>query len=251
MDGAADGAMSGPPRFMITPEAIDGDRARITGKELHHLRGVMRLAPGAEIVLMAADGTAYSARLDRFDGGAAIATIINAVTRGRPRARIILAAAIIKGPRMDIMVEKAVELGATDLWPLITARGVVRSSSADRLERWGRLAGAAIKQSRTAVPMVIAPPLTVAAMAAIVPIETVAILCAQDGEPLARILRERQPRSMVIACGPEGDFDDGERACMAAAGFAAASLGPNRLRSETAAIAALSIAAGALDESER
>lgn len=243
--------MSGPPRFLIAPAAIDGDSARVTGKELHHLRDVMRLAPGASIVLMAEDGAAYAARLERFEDGAAIATLMGVVTPSRPRARMILAAAMIKGPRMDFLVEKAVELGATDLWPLITARTVVRSASAERLERWRRLADAAVKQSRGSAPMAIAPPLTAAAMTAIVPQETLAILCAQDGEPFARILRDRRPRSMLIACGPEGDFDDGERALMIAAGFVAAGLGPNRLRSETAALAALSIAAGAQDENER
>jgi len=240
--------MSGAPRFMITSAAIDAGRARVTGKELHHLRDVMRLAAGSAIVLVAEDGRAYAAHIERFEDGAAIAAITGIVAPHRPRARVILAAALIKGPRMDFMVEKAVELGATELWPLLTARAVVRSASAERLERWRRLADAAIKQSLGAAPMTIVAPLAVEAMTAIVPDEMLAILCAQDGEPLGRILRDRRPPGMLIACGPEGDFDDGERARMLAAGFVTAGLGPNRLRSETAAIAALSIVAGAQDE---
>ena len=62
----------------------------------------------------------------------------------RPRvestAELILAAAMIKGPRMDFIVEKAAELGATELWPVLSARGVVREAGGERLARWRRLA---------------------------------------------------------------------------------------------------------------
>jgi 16S rRNA (uracil1498-N3)-methyltransferase len=149
---------------------------------------------------------------------------------------------------MDFLVEKACELGATELWLLITARSVLHSPSIDRRERWQRLADAASKQSLSAAPMRIIEPLTVAAMTSIVPADWLAILCAQGGEPLARIVRERRPSTILIACGPEGDFDEAERTQMLTAGFVAAGLGPNRLRSETAAMTALSIAAGAMDE---
>ena len=96
--------------------------------------------------------------------------------------------------------------------------------------------------------MMIAAPMTVAAMTAIVPAGALAILCAQGGAPLGRIVRERHAPAILVACGPEGDFDDAERARMAAHGFVEAGLGPNRLRSETAALAALSIVAGSLAE---
>jgi 16S rRNA (uracil1498-N3)-methyltransferase len=247
LDRAADGAMSRPPRFIVASGAIENGVARVTGKDLHHLRDVRRLAPGAVLELIDEAGSTYTGRIKRFELDAAVVALDGSLMPKLPDARIILAAAIIKGPRMDFLVEKAVELGATELWPLITTRGVV-SPSTDRRERWLRLADAAAKQSLTTAPMQIFEPLTIAAMAAIVPPDSLAILCAQGGEPLARIVRERRPQTILMACGPEGDFDDAERAQILAAGFVAAGLGLNRLRSETAALAALSIAAGALDE---
>jgi len=84
-----------------------------------------------------------------------------------------------------------------------------------------------------------------------VPKDTLAVFCAEGAEPLAAIVRRMCPHALLIACGPEGDFDASEYATMQAAGFVAAGLGPNRLRSETAALAALSLAAGALDEIEK
>jgi RsmE family RNA methyltransferase len=81
-----------------------------------------------------------------------------------------------------------------------------------------------------------------------VPKECLAVLCAPGAEPIAALIRRVRPRAIILASGPEGGFVQTETAAMAAAGFVAAGLGPNRLRSETAALAALSIAAGVLDE---
>jgi 16S rRNA (uracil1498-N3)-methyltransferase len=82
------------------------------------------------------------------------------------------------------------------------------------------------------------------------PTETLAVICAQGGAPLGEVIRRVHPRAILIAVGPEGDFDDDERAKAAKAGFVAAGLGPNRLRSETAALAAVSIAAGLLHDGQ-
>jgi len=240
--------MSRPPRFIVATGAIENGVARVMSKDLHHLRDVIRLAPGAALELIDETGNTYIGRLERFEPDAAVVALDACFVPKSPERRMILAPAIIKGPRMDLLVAKAVELGATELWPLITARSVVRGPSLDRRERWQRLADAAAKQSLSATPISILEPLTIESMAAIVPRDSLAILCAQGAEPLARLVREHHPRTILMACGPEGDFDDSERAQILDAGFVAAGLGSNRLRSETAALAALSIAAGALDE---
>ncbi len=153
---------------------------------------------------------------------------------------------------MDFVVEKAAELGATMLWPLECARAVVRDPGEERLARWRRLA----LRRHQAEPDAAADGDSAAAFG-----------CrggprSAKRDPRGRLHRRRRaarrrsfaatrPRAMLIACGPEGDFDPAEYAAMEAAGFVAAGLGPNRLRSETAALAALSVAAGALDEIER
>jgi len=240
-----------PPRFALAPGALDGRVAQISGNELHHMRDVMRLRPGAEVRLIADDGAEVAGRISRFETDHAVVEITGILKRRPPRATIILAAAIIKGPRMDFLVEKAAELGATSLWPLECARAVVRNPGTERLARWRRLALAAAKQSLAAREMEIRPPIAVAEAAREVPKETLAVVCTEGAEPLSAVIRRVRPRAMLIACGPEGDFDSAEYAAMEAAGFVPAGLGPNRLRSETAALAALCIAAGALDEIDR
>src|SRR5260370_1603226 len=84
----------------------------------------------------------------------------------------------------------------------------------------------------------------------VVPPETVSVICAQGSEPLSRVIRRAHPRAILIAVGPEGDFDNDERAKAANSGFVAAGLGPNRLRSEPAALGAVSIAQGLLHDAD-
>ena len=112
-------ALTRPPRFIIGSAAIIDGLARVTGSELHHLRDVRRLGPGAALELLDEAGTAYIGHVERFEPDAAVVTLDGSLTPSRAATRIILASAIIKGPRMDFLVEKAVELGASELWPCL------------------------------------------------------------------------------------------------------------------------------------
>jgi 16S rRNA (uracil1498-N3)-methyltransferase len=244
-----------PPRFAIPDSDVTGGTARITGRELHHLRDVMRLRPGSDVVLCSQNGIEYAGRIATFEPDAAIVAVANVRHDGdRKSPGLILAAALIKAARMDVLVEKAGELDAIELWPLVCARSVLRESSPARRERWRRIAIAAAKQSLRSRPMEIRAPLDVAAMVRSVPNDALAVTCIAGGEPLGALLRrtfdrrEACPTAVVLACGPEGDFTGDELAAMGEAGFVPAGLGRNRLRSETAALAALSIAAGIFDE---
>ena len=144
---------------------------------------------------------------------------------------------------MDFVVEKAAELGAAELWPIVAAHSVVRAPGTERLLRWRRLALAAAKQSHSESAMDVARPMNFADLIRALPKDTLAVICAPDAEPLGDAIRRLKPRTILIAVGPEGGFDASEREAAANAGFVAVGLGANRLRSETAALAAVSIAA--------
>jgi 16S rRNA (uracil1498-N3)-methyltransferase len=234
--------MNRPPRFALESLPDAEGVAWVTGGELHHMRDVMRLQPGARVTLLGADGVEHQGALVKYERtGAAVR--IDSRAAPRAAARIILAVAIIKGPRMDFLVEKAAELGAAELWPLVTARGLVRAPGAERLARWRRLASAAAKQSLAPQPMTVHAPIEFMHLIRAVPPDTLAIICSAGARPLGDILTEAGPRALLLACGPEGDFEPAECEAADASGFVAAGLGPNRLRSETAALAAVSVAA--------
>jgi 16S rRNA (uracil1498-N3)-methyltransferase len=232
-----------PPRFAILSPPDSSGVAIVEGAELHHLRDVMRLRPGDEVALLDTAGTEHAGVIDRYDDTRALVRISS--SQIAPATRLILAAAIIKGPRMDLVVEKAAELGASELWPIVCAHGLVKAPGAERVARWRRLALSAAKQSLSPRPMEMRAPIYFADLIRRVPADTLAVICERGCAPLGEVIRRFAPHAILIATGPEGDFDRDELTSAHAAGFVAAGLGPNRLRSETAAIAALSIAAGA------
>jgi 16S rRNA (uracil1498-N3)-methyltransferase len=233
--------MNRPPRFAVTAAPPTGGLARIVGSEAHHMRDVTRLTVGAAVMLIDASGVEHTGIIERYDRASADVRIV-ATAPARLRPSIIIAPAITKGPRMDFVVEKAAELGATELWPLVCARGLVREPGAERVTRWRRLALAASKQSLLAPPMSVAEPVPFRDLIRSVPRDTLAVICSEGAEPMGRMLERARPRAMLIACGPEGDFAPDEAAAAADAGFVSAGLGRSRLRSETAAIAAVAIA---------
>jgi 16S rRNA (uracil1498-N3)-methyltransferase len=255
MDHARDGASTTlmasttPPRFSIAHPPDANHLAQVEGAELRHMRIVLRLAVEARVSLLDPAGIEHRGTIERYERERAVVRIESSSTSGS-RSRIILAAAIVKGPRMDFVVEKAAELGASELWPLVCARGLVRSPGAERLARWRRLALGAAKQSQSAAAMEVRAPIGIDDMIRGVPSKTLAVICAQGEAPLGDVIRRAHPRAILITVGPEGDLDDDERASAAQAGFVAAGLGPNRLRSETAALAAVSIAAGLLHDGQ-
>ncbi|HUY38962.1 MAG TPA: RsmE family RNA methyltransferase [Candidatus Binataceae bacterium] len=233
--------MKTTPRFAIeAPPGADGS-VRVAETEAHHMRDVMRIRPGETITLIDPNGSEYSASLERYSRTGAELRVL-ATRQVQPRARLILAQAIIKGPRMDFVVEKAAELGATELWPVICARGLVRAPGAERLSRWNRLALAASKQSMLAPPMRVREAIDFRRLIRDAPRETLRLICSAGAEAIGAILERAKPGAVLIAIGPEGDFDSNELAQASEAGFLAAGLGPARLRSETAALAALAIA---------
>ena len=241
--------MKHPPRFAIeSPPGTDGI-ARVAASEAHHMRDVMRLRAGAAVSLIDEEGTTYLGTIVGYDrGGAEIR--IDKVEDALPRPPLVVAPAIVKGPRMDFIIEKTAELGATELWPIVSVRTVGKPPGAEKMMRWRRLAIAASKQSLSLPPMHVSDPRPFSTLIQVVPRDTLPLICSAGAEPIVEVIRKMRPRAMLIASGPEGDFESGEMASAIAAGFLPVGLGSNRLRSETAAIAALAIAAQLRDLAE-
>jgi 16S rRNA (uracil1498-N3)-methyltransferase len=241
MGHSNDGEMKPPPRFAIASPA-SRTVVRVAGPEAHHMRDVMRLRPGDAVTLIDEKGTAYSGTIAGFDRDGAEVRI-GSIEEARLRPPLVVAPAIVKGARMDFIVEKAAELGATELWPIVTARTVGKPHGVEKTTRWRRLAAAASKQSLALPPMIVSETLIFHDLIHNVPRDTLALICSAGAEPISEAIAQRRPLGLLIALGPEGDFEPVELEQAIAAGFVAVGLGPNRLRSETAAIAALAIAA--------
>ena len=210
---------------------------RITGAELRHLR-TLRLGPGERLVVFDEQGEEHEVRLERVGGHAADAVVL--VTR-RPAREctldLTLAPALLKGVKMDLVVEKATELGVRRIAPIVSRYALAQGA---RIDRWRRIALAAAKQSgRTAVPAVESPvPLAEFVRRASSGLR----LIAWEGEremPLASL--PSRAEAIVIAVGPEGGFAESEVDEARANGFRTVTLAPRVLRAETAAITAVAL----------
>lgn len=216
------------------PRAPLGDEAR------HYLRDVLRLAPGAALEVFDGRGGAFEATV--LEGFEAVALGARRDAPAAPAA-VWLLLALAKGEKLDLVVQKATELGVARVAPFAAARSVVRlepRKAEERAGRWRRIAAEAARQcGRADVPAVAAPAGLAEALRE-VPQGFAAFLFHPGGAPLS----EAAPSpagGYAAVIGPEGGLTEDERAACAAAGAREASLGPRVLRAETAAIAAVAL----------
>ncbi len=221
-----------------------GARVELPRDLAHHLGRVLRLDEGAMLSLFDGSGPVWRARLHLGGGGPATADIVAALDDARESPlRIVLGQGLSSGDRMDITVQKAVELGVAGIAPLATARAVVKLSgerAERRREHWQRIAIAACEQCRRNVVPPVEPVRPLREWLASLPVDAPKwLLCAHQGQRLAELPRPTEAATGYLLAGPEGGFADEERALIIDAGFAPVRLGPRVLRTETAAMTAL------------
>ena len=211
---------------------------RLPEEEAQHLLRALRGRPGDVLEVVDAGRRLFVAELR--GGGEAV--VLEAVETPAEDAEVFLYQAVPKGGRMDLVVEKATEVGVTGIVPLITERGVVKPRDR-KVERWRRLAGAAARQSlRLRVPEVLEP---VHFSEAVWRIGRDGVLLhnAPDLDPLEAVVSSR----VSLFVGPEGGWSEEELRLAEEAGLARAQLGPYRLRSETAGMVAVARVRAALE----
>lgn len=228
------------PRLFVTGELHAGAAVRIDGNPAHYLARVMRAAPG-DIVILCDDITGeWAARVADVGKREVVLEVADML---RPREAVPdlwLCPALLKKDRFDLILEKATELGAARIQPVITRRCVADKLNTDRAR--AITTEAAEQCARTALPE-LGEPVKLDALLAEWP-EGRALFFADEngGDPAAAAFAATKGLPAAILTGPEGGFDDAERARVRAHPAARPiSLGPRILRGETAAIAALSL----------
>jgi 16S rRNA (uracil1498-N3)-methyltransferase len=233
--------------FFVDPKDIHGRVALIRGEEFRHLSRVVRKKEGERVMLVDGADTAYEAVIRLIDRMHAECEILGTEPRANePRIDITLAVSLLRNPaRFDVLVEKATELGVRTIVPLLCDRTVPKSEKHSRLEK---IALSAMKQcGRSYLPRI--QPLTgfeallegaIDYSLRIIPHEK-----TEQSQFIGAVLQHHtDPKSVLIVIGPEGGFTDSEVALSGEKGFIPISLGPRRLRAETAAISAVSWVVG-------
>ena len=239
-------------RFYISPENWDPDAPALTGSEAHHARDALRMKPAEKLVLFNGRGREITAEIVDLSGDAIQLRKLHEAETPALRCRIILGQAIPKGKNMDLIVQKAVEIGAAEIAPIISDRTVVQvdpESAEQKHAKWQRIAIEAAKQcGQNWLPQVHGPRRLSDFFAGSATFDLRLIGSLQpDAQHLKEILADYSsehrhlPESVLMLIGPEGDFTPAELALARRHGCRPITLGPIILRVETAAIYCLSI----------
>ena len=232
-------------RFFV--DEIRGGAAELRGDDARHLTRVLRAEAGQRYEI--SDGhAAYLAEITEARGDRVVFRLLEAVESAESRVLITVVASLIKFDRFEWMIEKATELGVARIQPVDAARTEkgLFDASRKRTERWARIAHEAGQQSRRLRAPEILPAVRFASALA-EPAECRFFLEESFAPPLLQQLPASRTAGQHIALlvGPEGGWTDGERQLAANSGWVPASLGPQILRAETAAIGAIAVTANA------
>ena len=224
-------------RLVMAGVGLAPGTMRVPAEAAHHAR-VARVAAGDRVEVLDLAGAVAIGTLARWEGKACVVDV-ERVERGRgePPAPLVLALAVLHTQAFDWAVEKATELGATAVVPVLAER-VQGGRHGARVERWQRIADAAVAQCGRARPPAVRAP---EALADVVASARGVRLVAEAGAPMPAPVAPGAD-GVTVLVGPEGGFAAEELAAARAAGFAALPLGPRTLRAETAAVAALALA---------
>ena len=231
-------------RFFVKPEQLGDGRVRIQGEDVHHIRQVLRMRPGEEILVSCGDDWEYTCRILSLEEREVLAEILDAQKPGKELpSRLYLFQCLPKGDKMEWILQKAVELGASEIVPVLTERCISRpdeKSMDKKLARWQKIAVEASKQcGRGRIPAVCPLMRFSEAARALGKMEKGLFFYEKGGLPLKESLRA-PAKQIGIFVGAEGGFSPEEARLTQESGAVCVSLGNRILRCETAPLAALS-----------
>ena len=236
-------------RFFVEPSQVEEHVIRIHGTDMNHIKNVLRMKIGEEILISTGEKTEYTCYIEAYEEEEVLAHIMYAQEAGYELAsRIYLFQGLPKSDKMELIIQKAVELGAFSIIPVETKRCVVKldaKKAAKKVARWQQIAESAAKQSKRMLIPEIHEVMTykqALEFAKQLDVKLIPYELAKGMKETREILGEIKPgQSIGIFIGPEGGFEEEEVAKALEAGAHAITLGRRILRTETAGLAILSV----------
>jgi len=228
------------PRLYLNSIPTDEKTIFITGEESRYIRNVLRMGAGDEFTVFDSTGAHFKAEIKRVGKTSVVAELMEALPPAEePAHKLVLLQGILKGRKMDYVIQKATELGVAEIVPVATSRSQVRETR--KHDRWQKIALEASRQSwRTTVPEVAEPATFKDYLEGASQLRG-CIFWEEGGASLKKMKFEASEEPFVIAIGPEGGFTAQEVEIARAKGLEVGSLGNRILRAETAAVSAVTI----------
>ena len=231
-------------RFYADDRGVTGESAYLCEEDARHATRVLRMREGEACELFA-EGKRFSGEIASIGEGVEV-RILSELPSTEAKLRITLYQGLPKADKMELIVQKSVELGACAVVPVAMSRCVVQLDAKDgrkKQERWQKIAREACKQSGRCEMMQVEAPISFKQLLAKLPQHQAAIVPWEDarGYSLARFHEEhREITDLAIVIGPEGGMSEDEIARMKEASCQSVTLGPRILRTETAGLCAMS-----------
>lgn len=235
--------------FFVTPEQVIEEEVHIVGSDVNHMKNVLRMKIGEQTEVSDGNNCRYLCEIKGYEDDKAVLSILEKKEADTELAsRLYLFQGLPKSDKMDLIVQKAVELGAYEVIPVATKRSVVKlddKKAAKKVERWNSIAESAAKQAGRGIIPKVKPVMSypeALKYAEMLDVRLIPYELAQGmQETKARIEAIRSGQSVGIFIGPEGGFEAAEVSAAVESGAAAITLGRRILRTETAGLAMLSV----------
>lgn len=229
--------------FFVEPSQIQGNEVRITGNDVNHIKNVLRMKTGEELsVSNGMDRKEYRCGIESFGEDCVFCRVrfVKEADVELP-SRVYLFQGLPKGDKMELIIQKAVELGVYEIIPVAARRAVVKldeKKAKSKTERWQGIAGAAAKQSRRQIIPAVQKVMTMKeaiAYASGMEVRLIPYEMAEGMDRTKEIIAALKPgQSIAVFIGPEGGFEESEIEAAKAAGICPITMGRRILRTETA-----------------
>lgn len=235
--------------FFVTPQQISGDKIRIEGGDVNHMKNVLRMKLHEKAEISDGESRTYLCEVEAYEEDVAVLHILEEMEADtEPASKLYLFQGLPKSDKMELIVQKAVELGVYQVIPVAMKRSVVRlddKKAAKKADRWNSIAESAAKQAgRSRIPEVTMPLSYNEAlkMAEELDVTLLPYELAGGMEVTREVIRQiKSGQSVGIFIGPEGGFEPEEVDAAVSMGAKAITLGRRILRTETAGLATLAV----------
>lgn len=237
-------------RFYVEPNQINAESITITGSDVNHIKNVLRMRAGEKIIICNGQGKDFCCIIESESEGQVVASIIEVRdTETELQGQLYLFQGIPKKDKMELIIQKAVELGVYKIIPVMTQRTVVKledkKKELKKIERWQNIANSAAKQSNRGIIPTVAEIMSFKDAILFAKNMDCKLIPYENADDIAQTKKIISSidvnQSVCIFIGPEGGFEEKEIQLATEAGIQPITLGRRILRTETAGITILSI----------